>query len=271
MSETAAETTPIEPAPPKRDRGPWGPWATLFFSLLIFLVMAIGQIIVVGAASLPDLIDDPAFRSGDSQAIEALLMAEGGAIGAGLVVGAIPAILLTLLLIRWRKGPSVRAYLALHAPPWRTFALWLGMAALLVVALDLLSYALDFPAPGGMAMFANMPFVLAVAATVVAAPIYEEVLFRGFMLTGLKDTRLGAIGAVGLTAFCWAISHVQYDLFWIATIFAMGIYLGAARLRTGSLYIPIALHMASNLYALVTYRAGHDYGFIETSLLAAPF
>ncbi len=54
-----------------------------------------------------------------------------------------------------------------------------------------------------------------------------------------------------VTALAWAAIHVEYDLYWKAPIFAIGLLLGVARLRTGSLYLTIALHAALNLVALL--------------------
>src|SRR3954467_843869 len=49
-------------------------------------------------------------------------------------------------------------------------------------------------------------------ATVVAAPIGEEVMFRGFLFRGLA--RPGwEIHAIGATALVWALLHTQYSLF----------------------------------------------------------
>jgi membrane protease YdiL (CAAX protease family) len=63
------------------------------------------------------------------------------------------------------------------------------------------------------------------------------------------QSRLGAVGAVGLTSLVWALIHVQYDAYGIATIFVTGLLLGYVRLKTGSLYATIFLHGLMNLVA----------------------
>jgi uncharacterized protein len=88
-------------------------------------------------------------------------------------------------------------------------------------------------------------------AVVLIAPLFEEFLFRGFMLQGLKKSRLGAAGAVLLTAIAWAVIHLQYDLFDMGLIFVMGLILGVAQIKTRSLYIPFAIHVANNLVAML--------------------
>ena len=100
-------------------------------------------------------------------------------------------------------------------------------------------------------------------ALVVAAPLLEELFFRGFLFSGLERTWLKKVGTIALTAVIWAIIHVQYglwDIFWICI---MGILFGIARVRTGSIYTPVALHMVLNLVATIEtayYVAAHGAG-----------
>ena len=54
-----------------------------------------------------------------------------------------------------------------------------------------------------------------------------------------------------VTALVWAAIHWHYDFYGIATVFAIGLLLGWARLRTGSLTLTIALHAAFNLVAML--------------------
>jgi len=63
------------------------------------------------------------------------------------------------------------------------------------------------------------------------------------------QSRIGVVGAIGLTAFFWAILHVQYGVYEIATIFLLGIVLGIMRFKTGSLWSPLLMHAFFNLIA----------------------
>jgi membrane protease YdiL (CAAX protease family) len=45
--------------------------------------------------------------------------------------------------------------------------------------------------------------------------------------------------------------HVQYDAFGITLVFALGLLLGVARARTGSLVVPLLMHSAANLVATI--------------------
>jgi len=85
----------------------------------------------------------------------------------------------------------------------------------------------------------------------VVAPIAEELLFRGFFYKGLSRSRLGVAGAIIVTSLCWAIIHLQYDIFIIATIFVHGLVLGTARAKTRSVVPAILMHVAINLVAMI--------------------
>jgi len=86
-------------------------------------------------------------------------------------------------------------------------------------------------------------------AFVLAAPLFEEIFFRGFLFKGLESSFMGPIGAVFATAGLWAVIHIQYDAYEIATILCLGLLLGAARVFTGSLLVPLGLHAFANLVA----------------------
>ncbi len=84
-------------------------------------------------------------------------------------------------------------------------------------------------------------------AVVIFAPAFEEGFFRGFLFVGLKQSRLGAIGTIILTAAFWAILHIQYNPFGIGVIFVLGIVLGIVRVKTNSLSYPLIMHAIWNL------------------------
>ncbi|MDX1580695.1 MAG: CPBP family intramembrane glutamic endopeptidase, partial [Alphaproteobacteria bacterium] len=83
-------------------------------------------------------------------------------------------------------------------------------------------------------------------AIVIAAPFFEEILFRGFIFEGLLRSKASWRGAIIITTLLWALLHVQYDLVGQMIIFGMGVLLGFARLYSGSVILPIILHIAFN-------------------------
>ncbi|MCH6577752.1 MAG: CPBP family intramembrane metalloprotease [Proteobacteria bacterium] len=124
----------------------------------------------------------------------------------------------------------------------------------MLIGSDLLSYSLGRPiVPEIMVeLYRTSHFVaLSWFAIVIAAPIFEEVFFRGFMFRGIQASGLGNGGAILITASTWAAMHAQYDAYGLATILVVGIFLGLARAVTGSLYLTTAMHMATNLIATI--------------------
>jgi membrane protease YdiL (CAAX protease family) len=90
--------------------------------------------------------------------------------------------------------------------------------------------------------------VLAVAL-IVAAPLMEELLFRGFFFPGYARS-LGPWGAIIVTAAGWAVMHVQYETFYIVQIFVLGCAFGWLRWRSGSTLLTVILHAIVNALAL---------------------
>jgi membrane protease YdiL (CAAX protease family) len=92
-------------------------------------------------------------------------------------------------------------------------------------------------------------------ALVVLVPLYEEILFRGLVQTGLMGTlgpRVGhgLAGSASLvfTAMVFMLLHEPFT--WI-TVFALGIVLGLLRLRTSDLWAPLAFHVCHNAVTLL--------------------
>ena len=94
-------------------------------------------------------------------------------------------------------------------------------------------------------------------AVVVAAPIGEEVLFRGFIFRGWHRTPNDAWTAIVVTAALFALLHVQCDWFVIGQVFGFGLFLGWMRWATGSTLLTMLLH------ALINFE-----GMLETTLLS---
>jgi membrane protease YdiL (CAAX protease family) len=99
-------------------------------------------------------------------------------------------------------------------------------------------------------------------AVVVAAPAFEELLFRGFLLPGLTPA-LGGIGAALVSSALFGLLHLQYDLFDMTAVVLLGLLFAIVRLRTGSVFLTFTLHAITNLIAtlevawVVARTSGH--------------
>jgi len=96
--------------------------------------------------------------------------------------------------------------------------------------------------------------IFALIAIGIGAPLSEELLFRGFLFSGLAKSRLGLVGTGILTAFFWTMLHVGYSIFGLIEVFAIGLYFSWLLVRTGSLWVPIFCHAVYNsVIGLVLY------------------
>ncbi|MCE2459967.1 MAG: CPBP family intramembrane metalloprotease [Pseudomonadales bacterium] len=225
---------------------PWGFWATAGLGVGVFVAFLALELLATIAFVAATMGETP-----DVAAVAAL-QTNAEFLATALLVSGFGCTALILLLVRLRKGATVRGYLALRWPSWRALAIWVVLAAAVVGAMDVISALLgrDVVAEWWMDVRANAtaPLFLGLA-TVVAAPLFEETFFRGFLYRGLVHSKLGVTGTILVTAAVWAVIHLQYGAYEIAQIFILGILLGIARHRTGSLWVPLIIHAAVNLAA----------------------
>lgn len=85
--------------------------------------------------------------------------------------------------------------------------------------------------------------------SVLAAPFCEEIFFRGFVLPGLLR-ELSSTWALLISSALFAVAHADPGSF--LPLFVIGLALGFVRLRTGSTWASISLHVSNNLLASIT-------------------
>ncbi|MDG1480905.1 MAG: type II CAAX endopeptidase family protein [Myxococcota bacterium] len=100
-----------------------------------------------------------------------------------------------------------------------------------------------------MARWPSTEALLMVGYAVMVAPLVEELLFRGFLLPPLV-ARLGSRGGVALTAFLFGMMHIS-DPQAVPPLIVLGSVLGWLRLRSGSLWPALVLHVGNNAMAFV--------------------
>jgi membrane protease YdiL (CAAX protease family) len=226
-----------KPEPPPR---PWGQWATIGLTVVCLVVMSGGEtaaVIVLDSLGITKFADPTSSDSG----INGNLLVVSSFLGTLATVG------LVVLLVRARRC-SLRDYLALTWAPGRTVLLSLAGMVILIVASDLTSYLsgrpLEPPIIVNIYRTAWLPGLI--FTFVVLAPVGEETLFRGFLYKGIAASQAGPLAAIVFSAGAWALLHLQYDWYGIASIAVIGLYLGAVRLRTGSLLLTVLLHAVQN-------------------------
>ena len=80
----------------------------------------------------------------------------------------------------------------------------------------------------------------------LGAPLSEELMFRGFLFSGLAKSRLGVLGTGILTAVLWAGLHYGYSVFGLIEVLGIGLYFSWLLVRTGSLWVTIFCHAVYN-------------------------
>ena len=154
----------------------------------------------------------------------------------------------------------------------RTFSLrWPGLprllfAALLPFVLQPLAFELLVrmqwffpPAPQGVAeliqQLKTSNLWLVILAFAVTPALCEEIAFRGFLLSGFRQSGR-VILAVLLSSFTFGIIHVIPQQVFNAML--LGIVLGAMCVRTGSLFPGIVYHFLHNSLGVLHDRFGKD-------------
>lgn len=98
----------------------------------------------------------------------------------------------------------------------------------------------------------TMTLVMLALSAVLIAPLTEEIIFRGFLFRNLRDTVGKGLAAV-LSGLVFGLVHLHPTL--ILPLTGLGIALALLYEWTGSLWVPIAAHMAFNLLTLVRVEA----------------
>src|SRR5947207_161098 len=231
------------------ERREWGFWATLLWSVAILILFAAAQIVFISGYVY---MGSPAGGEIAIQETLERLRTNGDVIALATLIGAAVGMPAVFGVMRLKRGAQLAAYFPVHLPTLRAAAPWLAATVIWIVASDLISLAIDEPiVPPFMreAYGSASSKTLLWIALLVAAPLFEETLFRGFMLPGLVPSKIGPAGAIVVTAFIWALIHTQYDLNGRIAILIFGVILGAARVTTGTMLAPLSLHVFANLVA----------------------
>jgi membrane protease YdiL (CAAX protease family) len=170
---------------------------------------------------------------------------------ASLLKVALPLLAIGIVVLNLkRRHYSLREYLGLIPPRPSQVALWM---ALYLGWMLLTNLIMSWRGPWDFSRWANSPMivnVLRVLGVSILGPIAEELIFRGVLYYRLSRTRLGPIVAIVVLTAAWALLHFSYSPAVIAVIFVSGLILGFARWQSGSVILPILMHIAWNLYAV---------------------
>ena len=89
------------------------------------------------------------------------------------------------------------------------------------------------------------PYIAALAIA-IGAPLSEELLFRGYLLSSATATRIPFWPAALIVNVGWTALHIQYSIVGLIEVFIIGLYLSWLMQRTGSLRVPLFCHALYN-------------------------
>lgn len=234
----------------------WSPAKTVAWYGAIFAVdLVLQSLILILATGL--VLTPGAGREEVSRVVHAL--AHDGQVFVAAAFASATLVISAVTLLTRRNGSSAFEYLGvrpvsvLGALPY--LAIGAGFAALQVVVFEVFNIpSTDFW--HGIFLSSWLKPILFMAV-VFAAPIAEEVMYRGFLFRGLLSSRLGPVGAVILTSAAWAMVHMQYNVYEKISIFALGLVLGTIRYRRDSITLTMLIHIGVNVAGFVMILAGY--------------
>lgn len=213
------------------------------------------------------------------QAIARATLASGGFIAQ--VIMSVLQVSFMLWLVRWlvvhvEKQKFDWSKLGLSVAG-RSKHIWLGIA--LAIALSLLTVGIGYFAGtlkylgNGFELFSAFQVVVTLglgAILALASGFGEEIAFRGYLQSRIAE-RYNPTSAVLIVAVLFALSHpvsAVDPLFYLVMAILVGILFGAVFVRTGSLWMGIALHAVWNFLQIAIFhvRSSADERFFGSPL-----
>lgn len=189
---------------------------------------------------------------------------DGTVVSLSIIIGCVLLVAVSALLIRVRGG-NVRKYLALQPFSWSVGIGMLGLLLIFMIGSQALTYLLnESPLVFVDPLYQSVSSVwLLIFAMVIVAPIYEELIFRGLLWSAIAEQfsnvanaeHRGAIVASLVTSVIFAVIHLQYGIYEIGTIVVLALIFCYARIKSGSLLLPMLLHVVNNGAAMAQYLA----------------
>lgn len=168
--------------------------------------------------------------------------------------------LLSVLLVLWAAGRGGLRWPTLslvQANPGYLTCIKVGLVFILAISVIelLLYYFIDFD------VFKDSKFLVeglrsvlwpaTVIIAVILAPLWEELTFRGFLLSALAKTRLGIVGGGLVSTGLWTALHSTYSIPALISVFVAGLALTWLVWKTGSIRIAIVIHAMINASAAI--------------------
>ncbi len=246
----------VLPLPPRIENPPWTGWDVVALCFITFFAIVV---CVFATAYFVHVRFSPA-----SPWIESLKRPE--VVVGGQLLAYVFILVLMYKLLQSRSGGK-----ALDALRWNWPTFWTSyLLAGVVLELALLPFAYLLPMPKNVPIdqffrTARDAYMLSFFG-VLFAPLFEELLFRGFLYPVLAR-RFGRAPSVVLTSLAFAFIHAsQLKYSWgpVLVIFMVGLALTTVRAVKKSVAATVLMHMAYNATIfIVTYIATDRFQHME--------
>lgn len=232
---------------------PWAFWPTVGFSIIILLAGITIQMIFF----LFVLLTEYSIAVSDIDQFINNLASNGLYFSISSLLFAPVTIGLTILFTWIRKGFKVKEYLFLNKIGFKRIFKWCLISIFLSLSFDTFSYLLKQPIIPEYflnILKSSYPPPLLWVAFLIASPLSNEILFRGFIFKGIQYSKLGNMGAIIFPAFIsGTIYYFGCGFYWGAFAFLFGLFLGYSVLKTNSILTPILMQVIDNLILLIKF------------------
>ncbi len=235
--------------PVYRPETPWAPGAAVAVALLASLAP-----VLVGIAGVVLENSGLLGAEGPTQVHRAPSLASPFLL-AQMILGQLLSLAIVWIAAGWRGGRTQTLRLGSPQTGWFEAA---GLGLLLIVLIgpiEILLYRI-----AGIGLFTDGRWLLEglrspvwlgiVIAAVVLAPLWEEITFRGFLLSALAKGPLGFWPAAVISSLIWTFLHWGYSWPGLTSVFMAGIGLSWIMKRTGSMRAVVVAHSVINAFSL---------------------
>lgn len=217
--------------------------ATLFWAIVLYLVPNV--VVGFGFNVYADVanIDDAGRWFGK---IETLLLMT-------FTVFFVMGPLLFWLTKALEKTTPLKVYLNVTSHSTADIIKCVGLTAVFWFLLSELAILLNVPEEPFLEQvkLADLPVWFICLNICILAPIFEELVFRGFLYKRFASTKLSVIGAALLTSALFAVVHGQYSLTGVAMVFILGLYFMWIRIKYNSTTQAMVAHATSNTMTMI--------------------
>jgi uncharacterized protein len=217
---------------------PWSPRSAIFASVVIIGLSIVGVVLMLGSGTVSRLPDSAQLPRGTAEL-------------ATLGIWQFATVILTIVASAMFGGRP-KEVLSLGKPGGTPL---IYIKAIVLMALLQIGVSIAQHSFFQQDMYADLrPFVrlfgeqwlLALLVVGIGAPLSEELLFRGFLLSALARSRLGFWPGALITTGLWTALHAGYSTVGIAEVYLIGLYFCWLLWRTGSLRVAIFCHALYN-------------------------